>query len=231
MNAERARSPWTVFATVALGTFMATLDSSIVNVTLPTLAGEFAAPITTIEWVPVSYLLTLTLLLLPFGRLGDVRGRKWVFVAGLAVFTIASALCGAAGSIGALVAARTLQGVGAAMISANTVALVSEAFPPEMRGRGLGAVGAVVGLGLTVGPPLGGWILDAIGWRWVFLVNLPVGALAIAASLRTLPAKTANATMSRKVMTPLATQPSSVDGPIASMMPRRKAMPSSTEKK
>ncbi len=188
MTAGRARSPWTTFATVALGTFMATLDGSIVNITLPTLASEFHARVTTIEWVSLSYLLTITVLLLPFGRLGDARGRKGVFVTGLAVFTIGSALCGAAVSVATLVAARTLQGIGAAMISANTVAIVSAAFPPEIRGRALGAIGAVVGLGLTVGPPLGGWILDAIGWRWVFLVNLPVGAIAIMAALRTLPA-------------------------------------------
>jgi MFS family permease len=166
---------------------MATLDSSIVNVTMPTLAHTFAANLTTIQWVSIAYLLTSTVLLLPFGRLGDARGRKAVFLAGLAVFTFGSALCGAAVSVATLVASRAVQGLGAAMIGANSVAIVSETFPRETRGRALGSIGAIVGLGLTVGPALGGWILDVADWRWIFLVNVPIGIVAILAGLRVLP--------------------------------------------
>jgi EmrB/QacA subfamily drug resistance transporter len=174
-----ARAPWPAFAAVALGTFMATLDSSIVNVALPTLARTFQASVTQVEWISLAYVLTITALLLPFGRLGDALGRKRVFLAGLALFTLGSLACAFAVSVATLVAARVVQGVGASLVSANSVALITAAFPREMRGRALGMVGAVVGLGLTVGPPLGGVLLSAFGWPSIFLVNLPVGVFGV----------------------------------------------------
>jgi len=180
-------APWSVFVAVALGTFMSTIDSSIVNVALPTLQRTFGVPVTTIGWVSLAYLLTLTLLLLPFGRLGDAMGRRRMFLAGLALFVIGSATCGFASSAGGLIASRVLQALGASMVSANTTAIVTATFPPSMRGRALGMIGAVVGLGLTVGPPVGGFLLEAWGWRWIFFVNLPVGALAIGLGLRLVP--------------------------------------------
>jgi EmrB/QacA subfamily drug resistance transporter len=173
----RAPAPWSVFAAVALGTFMATLDSSIVNVALPTLATTFHASVTQIEWVSLAYMLTITGLLLPFGRLGDALGRRRIFLIGLGLFTLGSAACALSVSAATLVAARVLQGTGAGMLSANSVALITAAFPREMRGRALGMVGAVVGLGLTVGAPLGGFLLAAFGWPSIFLVNLPIGVL------------------------------------------------------
>ena len=175
----RAPAPWSVFAAVALGTFMATLDSSIVNVALPTLATTFRASVTQIEWVSLAYMLTITGLLLPFGRLGDALGRRKIFLLGLALFTVGSAACAFAVSGGTLVAARMLQGIGGGMLSANSVALITAAFPREMRGRALGMVGAVVGLGLTVGAPLGGFLLAAFGWPSIFLVNLPIGVFGV----------------------------------------------------
>ena len=171
----RAPSPWATFAAVALGTFMATLDSSIVNVALPTLATTFHASVTQIEWVSLAYILTISGLLLPFGRLGDAIGRRRIFLGGLALFTLGSAACAFAVSTATLVAARVLQGVGASMISANSTAIITAAFPAERRGRALGMVGAVVGLGLTIGPPLGGVLLAWLGWSSIFLVNLPIG--------------------------------------------------------
>ncbi len=180
-------APWPVFAAVALGTFMSTLDSSIVNVALPTLQHTFGVSVTTIGWVSLAYLLTLTLLLLPFGRLGDRIGRRRLFLAGLALFLVGSAACGFATSADTLIAARVLQALGASMASANATALVTAAFPPAMRGRALGMIGAVVGLGLTVGPPVGGFLLETWGWRWIFYVNLPIGALAIGLGLKLIP--------------------------------------------
>ena len=177
--AAPARSPWSVFAAVALGTFMATLDSSIVNVALPTLAHTFGATVTQIEWVSLSYVLTITGLLLPFGRLGDTLGRRRLFLVGLSLFTLGSGACAFAVSTATLVAARLLQGVGAGILSANSVALITAAFPREIRGRALGMVGAVVGLGLTVGPPLGGWMLSHFGWPSIFYVNLPIGVFGV----------------------------------------------------
>lgn len=174
-----APAPWSVFAAVALGTFMATLDSSIVNVALPTLATSFHASVTQIEWVSLAYVLTITGLLLPFGRLGDALGRRRVFLWGLGLFTLGSLACAFAVSAPTLVGARILQGVGASMISANSVALITAAFPRAMRGRALGMVGAVVGLGLTVGPPLGGFLIAGLGWSSIFLVNLPIGVFGV----------------------------------------------------
>lgn len=182
-----ARAPWPVFATVALGTFMSALDSSIVNVALPSMQQALGGSVTDIGWVSLAYLLALTLLLLPFGRLGDAIGRRRVYLAGLALFVVGSALCGLSRTAGLLVAARVVQGVGASMLSANAAAIVTAAFPAAMRGRALGSIGAVVGLGLTVGPPLGGSLLEAAGWPAIFLVNLPVGVLAIALGVRLLP--------------------------------------------
>lgn len=182
-----ARPPWPVFAVVALGTFMSTLDSSIVNVALPTLQRAFDTSVAGAGWISLAYLLTLTLLLLPFGRLGDAWGRRRIYLAGLALFVAGSALCGLAPSAGFLVAARVVQGAGASMVASNAAAIVTAVFPPEMRGRGLGSIGAVVGLGLTVGPPLGGLLLEVAGWPAIFLVNLPVGALALILGGRLLP--------------------------------------------
>jgi len=181
------RSPWAVFAAVALGTFMATLDSSIVNVALPTLAHTFGATVTQIEWVSLSYVLTITGLLLPFGRLGDSLGRRRVFLGGLALFTLGSGACAFSFSTATLVAARLLQGVGASMLSANSVALITAAFPREIRGRALGMVGAVVGLGLTVGPPVGGLMLTHFGWQSIFFINLPIGVFGVLLGRSVLP--------------------------------------------
>ncbi|MEP7028428.1 MAG: MFS transporter, partial [Candidatus Eisenbacteria bacterium] len=191
------RPPWAVFAAIALGTFMATLDSSIVNVALPTLAHTFGATVTQIGWISLAYVLTITGLLLPFGRLGDALGRRRVFLAGLALFTLGSAACAWSQSTGTLIATRIVQGVGASMLSANSVALITAAFPREMRGRALGMVGAIVGLGLTVGPPLGGVLLSTLGWRSIFLVNLPVGLFAIGLGRAVLPREPVVAAASR----------------------------------
>ena len=187
---DTARAPWPVFAAVALGTFMATLDSSIVNVALPTLARTFGASVTQVEWVSLAYVLTITGLLLPFGRLGDAIGRRRVFLFGVGLFTVGSLACAFAVSTMTLVAARVLQGVGASMVSATTVAIITAAFPASMRGRALGMVGAVVGMGLTIGPPLGGFLLSAFGWRSIFLVNVPIGAIGLVFAMRTVPRDT-----------------------------------------
>ena len=168
---------WRVFPPIALGVIMATLDASVVTIALPTLQRAFGAPLSTVEWVALAYTLTLTGLLLAAGRLADARGRKSVYGAGLILFTVASGLCGAAPTVGALIALRVLQGVGAALVSGNGSALLIHAFPLEQRGRALGAFGAMVGVGLAVGPPLGGLVVAHASWRWIFLVNLPLGVL------------------------------------------------------
>lgn len=171
---------WRVFPPIALGVIMATLDASIVNIALPTLQRTFAAPFATVEWVALAYSLTVTALLLSSGRLADARGRRGVYAAGLVLFTLASLACGLAPAVGWLIALRALQGVGAALVSANGSALLVAAFPAGERGRALGAFGAMVGVGLAVGPPLGGALVAHASWRWIFLLNVPLGMLALA---------------------------------------------------
>ncbi|MGB8931843.1 MAG: MFS transporter, partial [Anaeromyxobacteraceae bacterium] len=179
--------PWIVFSAVSVGTLMSTLDGSIVNVALPTLGVELNASIDRLEWIVAGYLLTLSVTLLVAGRLGDLFGHRRVYAAGLALFTVGSGLCGAAPSLTFLVAARVLQALGASLTMAVGPAVVTAVFPPGMRGRALGALGSVVSIGLTIGPPLGGAIIQALSWRWIFLVNLPIGILGVAWALRVLP--------------------------------------------
>jgi len=169
---------WRVFPPLALGTVMATLDISVVNIALPTIARVFRVPLTTIAWVVLAYVVTITGLLLTLGRVADQVGRRRVYGAGLAVFTIASALCAAAPGAGLLIAARALQGLGAAMMTANSAAILISSFPEGERGRALGAFGAMVGAGLAPGPPIGGMLVQ-LSWRWIFIINLPLGVLAL----------------------------------------------------
>jgi MFS family permease len=192
-GAGGARSPWLAFSVVAVGTFMATLDGNIVNVALPTIGQDLAAPVGRLQWIVSGYIIAITATLLVLGRLGDRLGQRALYAGGLLVFTLGSALCGLAPGLGALVGARVLQALGASAMMAIGPAVVTAAFPPNMRGRALGAVGTVVAIGLTAGPPLGGLIVAALSWRWVFYVNLPVGLAGAAWALRTLPRGGGNA--------------------------------------
>jgi len=186
-SSDPAFPRWRVFPALALGTLMATLDISVVNIALPTLSRTFGVPLTTIEWVVLSYVLTITGLLLTLGRIADQVGRRRVYGAGLALFTVASALCAASPGARALIAARALQGLGAAMMTANSAAILISCFPEQERGRALGAFGATVGVGLALGPPLGGLLIHW-SWRWIFVINLPLGLLAIAQLFARVPA-------------------------------------------
>lgn len=163
---------------MALGVIMATLDISVVNIALPSLGRAFSAPLPTLEWVVLGYTVTLTGLLLAAGRWADGRGRRRTYGEGLVLFTAASALCAIAPSAPALIAARVLQGMGGALVSANGTALLVASFPAAERGRVLGAFGAMVGVGLAMGPVLGGLIVSGASWRWIFALNLPLGLLA-----------------------------------------------------
>jgi EmrB/QacA subfamily drug resistance transporter len=186
---ERRRpSKWTVFAIVAVGVLMATIDSSIVNVSLPVIARHFGVPLGgEVEWVVIAYLVVIASLLLTVGRAADVAGRSVTWAAGLAVFTASSALCGAAPTLGALVAFRALQGVGSAGTMAVSPAMLVAAFPREQRGRALGLNAVIVGLGISLGPTLGGIVTEHLGWRWIFYVNVPLGVAGVVATLRVLP--------------------------------------------
>ncbi|HYU33521.1 MAG TPA: MFS transporter [Thermoanaerobaculia bacterium] len=175
---------WWILGAIGVGTFMSALDGSAVNTVLPVLRRELHTTVAGVEWVTTVYLLVVSALLLSFGRAGDLRGHKRIYIAGFGIFVLGSALCGLAPSIGALIALRGLQAVGAAMLFASAPAILTKTFPVEQRGRALGALGGFTYLGLTAGPSLGGWLTSVLGWRSVFYINVPVGALAIALALR-----------------------------------------------
>jgi EmrB/QacA subfamily drug resistance transporter len=175
-----------VLAVAATGVLLATIDASIVNITLPTLSDHFGTSVRTTAWVTISYMMVVTAFLLIFGKLSDVFGQKLIFTSGMIVFTLGSGLCALSAGIGWLIGFRVLQGLGAAMIMSNTPAIVTNAFPPEKRGMGLGTIGSVVSVGLMMGPPLGGMLIHYLGWQYIFLVNLPVGVMGVAFSLKVL---------------------------------------------
>jgi EmrB/QacA subfamily drug resistance transporter len=177
-----------IVALVCLGLFMTTLDGSIVNIGLPAIARAFHTPLDgTVEWIIICYLVVIAGLLLTFGRLSDVIGRSPIWLAGLVVFTAGSAVCGAAPSIGLLIAARALQGVGGALIFSTSAALLSGAVPPAQRGRALGWGAVAIALGASAGPTIGGFLTAYASWRWIFYVNVPIGLVAILATLRLIP--------------------------------------------
>lgn len=184
---ERAGSWWLAIATVCLGAFMGQLDASIATLTYPALEHEFGTGLAGVEWVSLSYLLTLVALLVPVGRLSDARGRKLMYLYGFILFTAASAACGLAPSLGALVTLRAIQAAGAALLQANSVALVTTSAPRERMRAALGVQAGAQALGLALGPTLGGLIVTGLGWRWVFFVNVPVGILAVIAGHYLLP--------------------------------------------
>jgi EmrB/QacA subfamily drug resistance transporter len=178
---------WAVLGLVVIGTFMTTLDASIVNISLPSIARTFHTPFGgAVEWVIIAYLIAIAATLLTFGRLSDLIGRKPVWVAGLVVFTLGSALCGAASSLPWLVAARIFQGLGGALLFAPSMAIITDAFPAGERGLALGLATVVAALGVSAGPTLGGLITEQASWRWIFYLNVPLGVLDLLVTWRVL---------------------------------------------
>jgi EmrB/QacA subfamily drug resistance transporter len=178
---------WTVMGIMSIGLFMATLDTSIVNISLPKISLSFQVPLSgMVEWVIIAYLLVISGLLLTLGRLLDMVGQKLLWVLGLLIFTSSSALCGAAPTLLLLVIFRALQAVGGAMIMAISPVMITRAFPFEERGRALGILGLVVAAGTSAGPTVGGIITHAFSWRWIFYINVPIGIIGIGATLRLL---------------------------------------------
>lgn len=177
---EKTTNKWAVLGIVAIGIFMATLDSSIVNISLPSISAYFQTPLNgLVEWVIIAYLITIASVLFTFGRLSDMFGRKILWMLGLGSFTLGSALCGAAPTLLLLVVFRALQGIGGALLMANSTAMLVRAFPENERGRVLGLNSVSVSLGVSAGPTLGGIITTSLSWRWIFYVNLPLGILGL----------------------------------------------------
>jgi EmrB/QacA subfamily drug resistance transporter len=185
---------WWAMLGVGLGVLMYTIYTSIVNIALPTLVQVFHTSFATIQWVVLSYLLVVTALVLGAARLGDMFGKKQLYLGGLVVFTLSSLLCGLAPGDYWLIGFRALQGLGAVMISALGAAIVTEVFPSSERGRALGIIGAVVSLGIALGPTVGGLLIALSGWRSIFLVNVPIGIFASFVVVRSVPAGKSNPT-------------------------------------
>ena len=183
----RENAYWLAVAAVCIGAFMGQLDASIVTVALPTLQRTFDASVGAVTWVGLSYLLVLVATVTAVGRFADMWGRKLLYVYGFAVFVIGSALCGLAPSLGALIAFRVLQAVGAAMLQANSVAIIVIAVPRASLGKAIGIQGAAQAVGLALGPSVGGLLLAAGGWRLIFMVNVPFGVLGVVAGLLLIP--------------------------------------------
>lgn len=181
---------WGILIAVGIGTFMTALDTSVVNTVLPIIQKNFSESIASVEWVVTIYLMVLSGLLLSFGRLGDMRGHKTIFLTGFLIFMGGSFFSGSAPNIEFLVIARGLQALGAAMLAANSPAILTKSFPAQQRGQALGLQATMTYLGLTAGPSVGGWLASLFGWRVVFYINLPVGLAAIWLSIKFIPRDT-----------------------------------------
>ena len=177
---------WVLLATV-LGSSMAMLDGTVVNIALPTIGKSLGASLAGLQWTVTAYTLTLAGLILLGGSLGDRLGRRRIFMTGVVWFALASALCGLAPGIGVLIAARALQGVGGALLAPGSLAIIQATYVPEDRPRAVGAWSGLGGVAGAVGPFLGGWIITTVGWRWVFLINLPVAVVVVAVTTRHVP--------------------------------------------
>jgi MFS family permease len=186
-SASQPQNKWLAMLGIGLGVLMYTIDTSAVNIVLPTLVQTLNTSFATIQWVVLSYLLVITALVLGAARLGDIFGKKQLYLGGLIVFTISSLLCGLSPGVYWLIGFRALQGLGAVFISALGAAIITEVFPNSERGRALGIIGAVVSLGVALGPTVGGLLIRIAGWRTIFWVNIPIGIIATFIIIRFVP--------------------------------------------
>jgi EmrB/QacA subfamily drug resistance transporter len=184
---SRPANPWLVLAVLVTGFFMIMLDTTIVNVAIPAMSAGLNTTLDQILWVLNAYILTYAVLLITAGRLGDLYGQRLLFAIGLAIFTVASALCGFAQDANQLIAARVIQGVGGALLTPQTLAILTSLFPPERRGAAFGIWAGVAGLATLAGPTVGGAIVTYIDWRWIFYVNVPIGIAALVATFVIIP--------------------------------------------
>jgi EmrB/QacA subfamily drug resistance transporter len=184
---DRRTSPWLILTVLCIGFFIILLDTTIVNIAVPALTADLHAVLTQVLWIVNAYTLVYAGLLITGGRLGDLYGHKRLFLIGLTIFVLASAACGLATGPAMLIATRALQGVGGALLTPQTLAILTVTFPANRRGTAFGIWGAVAGLATITGPTFGGWLVTAVGWRSIFWVNLPIGVAALLLAVRYLP--------------------------------------------
>ena len=185
--AQARTNPWLVLLVLTTGFFMILLDTTIVNVAIPAMSAGLNTTLDQILWVLNAYILVYAVLLITAGRLGDLYGQRNLFAIGLFVFTLASALCGFSQNANELIAARVLQGVGGAILTPQTLSIITTLFPPERRGAAFGIWGGVAGLATITGPTVGGALVTYIDWRWIFFVNVPIGIAALIATFTIIP--------------------------------------------
>src|ERR671934_2025776 len=173
---------WWTLAAVAFGLFMLMLDNTVVNVALPSIQHALGIDRAELEWVVNAYALTFGVLLLTGGKLADLFGRRLIFIAGLLIFTGSSLACGLANGPEGLIAARTIQGIGAALMNPATLSIITASFPPRQRGMAIGIWAGVSAMALAIGPLAGGLITEHIGWNWIFFINVPVGVAGVLAA-------------------------------------------------
>ncbi|OKP82401.1 multidrug MFS transporter [Paenibacillus sp. P3E] len=186
-DAAVQKKRWIILIVLNLFTFMSTLDGSIVNIALPVLVKELQLPMAQVEWVTTGYLMAICAAILFFGKLGDIAGKIRIFKIGTVIFIIGSLLCGLSASLPFLIASRVIQAIGASMTMANSQGIVTDIFPATERGKALGLIGTFVSLGSIAGPSLGGIIVSALGWEYIFWVNVPIGLIAIVLGWKVLP--------------------------------------------
>ena len=185
--AQARTNPWLVLVVLTTGFFMILLDTTIVNVAIPAMSAGLNTTFDQILWVLNAYILVYAVLLITAGRLGDLFGQRALFAIGLFVFTLASALCGFSQNVGELIAARIIQGVGGALLTPQTLSIITSLFPPERRGAAFGVWGGVAGLATVTGPTVGGALITYIDWRWIFFINVPIGIAALIATFLIIP--------------------------------------------
>ncbi|MFF1815882.1 DHA2 family efflux MFS transporter permease subunit [Kribbella sp. NPDC058245] len=179
--------PWPALWALVVGFFMILVDSTIVSVATPSILADFGTDVGSVIWVTSAYLLAYAVPLLVTGRLGDRIGPKKMYLTGLTVFTLASLWCGLTNSIAMLIVARVVQGLGASMVTPQTMAVITRIFPPDQRGKAMSLWGATAGVAVLVGPILGGVLVDGLGWQWIFFVNVPVGVIGFVLAMRLVP--------------------------------------------
>lgn len=181
------KEKWRILAVVLVGSFMTTLDINVVNIALPQMASSLSVDLGSIQWVVTSYLLIISTLVLMFGRLADIKGKKNIYQNGFLIFSLGSMLCACSKTMYFLIAARIIQGMGASMMMSCNFGIITMVFPLNERGRATGMLGTVVALGTMTGPPLGGFLVGNFTWQTIFLINIPIGIFAYAAGVKYLP--------------------------------------------